>query len=112
MQHRTKARRVLTHQAEVNDGNPPAGGRLANVKERTEGIVDTLAVFHFEMSLLNVGLLENSEAMLVTAAVFQLTMLPYVVVAVVGLVTHAVTAVPMLPSVMHKAHVTEPAVHA
>ena len=38
--------------------------------------------------------------MLVTAAVFQSPMLPYVVVAVLGLVTHAVTAVPMLPSVM------------
>ena len=38
--------------------------------------------------------------MLVTAAVFQPAIGPYVVVAVVGLVTHAVTAVPMLPFVM------------
>ncbi len=38
--------------------------------------------------------------MLVTAAVFQPTMLPYVVVAVVGSVSHAVTAVPMLALVI------------
>jgi hypothetical protein len=39
----------------------------------------------------------------VTAAVFQCAMLPYmyVVAAVVGLVAHAVTAAPMLLSVMH-----------
>jgi hypothetical protein len=40
--------------------------------------------------------------MLVTAAVFQPPMLPYVVVAVVGLVIHAVTAAPMLASVMRQ----------
>jgi hypothetical protein len=38
--------------------------------------------------------------MLLTEAVFQLTMLPYVVVAVAGLVNHAVTAAPMLLFVM------------
>ncbi len=38
--------------------------------------------------------------MLVTAAVFQSTMLPYVVVAAAASVTHAVTAVPMLLFVM------------
>ena len=38
--------------------------------------------------------------MLITAAVFQATMLPYIVTAVVGLVSHAVTAVPMLALVM------------
>jgi hypothetical protein len=52
------------------------------------------------MSSLNVGLLANSSAMDVSAAVFQPTMLPYVVAAVPGFVTHAVTAVPMLPFVM------------
>ena len=46
--------------------------------------------------------------MLVTDAVFQPTMLPYVVVAVVGLVIHAVTAVPMLPLVMHGIAQVEP----
>jgi hypothetical protein len=39
--------------------------------------------------------------MLVTAAVFQFPIGPYVVAAVVGLVTHAVTAAPMLAFVMH-----------
>jgi hypothetical protein len=38
--------------------------------------------------------------MLLTAAVFQPTMLPYVFTAVPGLVTHAVTAVPMFVFVM------------
>jgi hypothetical protein len=62
----------------------------------------TLATFHLPMSALNVGLLENSEAMLVTAAVFQPAMSPYfVVVAVEGEVAHAVTASPMLVSVKH-----------
>jgi hypothetical protein len=36
----------------------------------------------------------------VTDAVFQSAMLPYVVAAVPGLVTHAVTAVPMFAFVM------------
>jgi hypothetical protein len=39
--------------------------------------------------------------MLLTAAVSQSPMLPYVVAAVSGLVTHAVTAVPMFDCVMH-----------
>ena len=52
------------------------------------------------MSALNVELEEKSEVMSVTAAVFQPTMLPYVVAAVTGSVTHAVAAEPMLVSVM------------
>jgi hypothetical protein len=64
------------------------------------------------MSALNVGLLAKSETMQLTAAVFQSAMLPYVVVAALGVVTHAVTAVAMLLFVMHMAHVTEPTVHA
>ncbi len=64
----------------------------------------TLAVFHLLMSALNVGLAINdglnSDAMLVTAAVFQSAMFPYVVAAVVGLVNHAVAAVPMFVCVM------------
>ena len=66
---------------------------------------DTDATFHAPMSTLNVGLLENSEAMVVTAAVFQPTMFPYVVVAVVGFAIHAVTAASMVASVMR--HVTD-----
>jgi hypothetical protein len=64
------------------------------------------------MSALNVGLLANTDAKLVTAEVLHSAMSPYVVAAVVGLVTHAVTAAPMLPFVMHMAHATEPTVHA
>jgi hypothetical protein len=74
--------------------------------------VITDATFHLLMSALNVGLLANTEAMLVTAAVFHSTMLPYVVAAVVALVTHDATAAAMLPFVMHMAHVTEPTLHA
>jgi hypothetical protein len=47
-------------------------------------------VFHFEISALNVRLSANTDARLVADAVFQSPMLPYVVVAVVGLATHAV----------------------
>jgi hypothetical protein len=61
---------------------------------------ETLAVFHLPMSALKDGLREKTEAMLVTAAVFQSTMLPYAVAAVVGLVSHAMTATPMLHCVM------------
>ena len=63
--------------------------------------MDTDATFHFEMSLLNVGMLSNSEAMLVTAAVSQSAMLPYVLAALVGSVTQRVTAVAMMLFVMH-----------
>ncbi len=51
------------------------------------------------MSSLNVGLLANSDAMLVTTLTSQPAMWPNVVAAVVGLVTHAVTAALMLASV-------------
>ncbi len=63
-------------------------------------ILDTDATFHLLMSALNVGLEEKSQIMFDTAAVFQPTMLPYVVVAVAGSFTHAVAAVPMLAFVM------------
>jgi hypothetical protein len=68
--------------------------------EHTLFIVDALAVFHALMSSLNVVWLADSEAMLVTAAVFQPPMLPYVVVAELGLVIHVVTAVPIFVFVM------------
>jgi hypothetical protein len=61
----------------------------------------TEATFQLAMLSLNVGWLMNCEAMVVTAAVFQPTMLPYVVVAVVGFVIHDVTAVSMLESMRH-----------
>jgi hypothetical protein len=64
-------------------------------------MLDTLATFHLLMSSLNVDLAEKSETMLVTAAVFQYPIGPYAVAAVLGLVTHAVTAVAMLAFVMH-----------
>jgi hypothetical protein len=64
-------------------------------------ILATNATFHLLMSALNVGLLANSEAMLVTAAVFHSTMLPYVVASPP---IHAVTAAATLAFVMHVAH--------
>jgi hypothetical protein len=70
----------------------------------------TDATFHLETSSLNVGWLLNSEHVLLTAAVFQSPMLPYVVVAHVGSVTQEVEAVAMLVSVMHVAQ-REPTVH-
>ncbi len=62
--------------------------------------MDTLATFHLLMSPLNVLKPLNRSAMLVTAAVFQSAIGPYVVVAVVGLVPHAVAAVLMFVLVM------------
>ena len=79
---------------------------------RTWCMFATLATFHLLMSALNVGLLANTDAKLVTAEVLHSAMSPYVVAAVVGSVTHAVTAAAMLPFVMHMAHATEPTVHA
>ena len=94
----TNARRL----AAPPKGDKPACMSACVGKERTRDMFATLAVFHALMSSLNVGLLANTEAMLVTAAVFQPPMLPYVVVAALGLVIHAVTAVPMLASVMRQ----------
>jgi hypothetical protein len=68
--------------------------------ELTVSRFDTLAVFHFEMSSLKVSLLAKTHAMLVTMAVFQPTMLPYVAAAAVGLVAQAVTAPPIFELVM------------
>ena len=73
-------------------------------------MLDTLATFHLLMSPLNVGraVLDGKSrfAMLVTAAVSQSAIGPYVVVAVVGLVTHAITAVFKFASVMAVSAVT------
>ena len=57
----------------------------------------TEATFQLAMLSLNVGMDSNSEAMLVTAAVFQLTMLPYVVASPP---VHVVTAKAMLVLLM------------
>ncbi len=81
----------------------------AEALENAEFMLDTDATFHLLMSSLNVGLLPKRSAMDVTAEVFHSTMLPYVVASPP---IHAVTAAPMLPSVMHTAQVTEPTVHA
>jgi hypothetical protein len=62
---------------------------------------ETAATFHLPMSALNVFKLEKSWYKLVTALVSQSPMIPYADVAVLGLVAHAVTAVAMLPCVMH-----------
>jgi hypothetical protein len=72
----------------------------AEAPKNIRPMVEIDATFHLPMSELNVGLPSNSDAMLVTAAVFQSAMLPYVAAAVVGLVTHAVTAVAMFAFVM------------
>jgi hypothetical protein len=109
---------------EVTDAvlHPPMGRSKAAAPENISAIFDTPTTFHLLMSALNLvrmvpgaahlSLLAKSEAMLLTAAVFQSPMLPYVAAAVVGLASHAVTAVATLPFVMHRAHVTEPTVHA
>ena len=61
------------------------------------------AVFHPPMSSLNVGLDENSDAKFVTADVSQLPIGPYAATAVLGALTHHVTALAMFEST--KAHV-------
>ena len=63
-------------------------------------MLETLATFHLLMSALKVGFALNRFAMLVTAAVFQSAIGPYVVVAVTGSVSQAVAAVPMFALVM------------
>ena len=63
-------------------------------------MLETLATFHLLMSALKVGFALNRFAMLVTAAVFQSAIGPYVVVALAGSVTHADTAVPMFALAM------------
>jgi hypothetical protein len=60
---------------------------------------ETLATFHFEMSALNVRFILNMLCMVLTAAVFQTPIGPYVVAAVVALKTQAATAVLMVVSV-------------
>jgi hypothetical protein len=69
-------------------------------RAHTEYMFATLATFHLLMSPLNVRLNWNRFVMLVTAAVFQSAIGPYVAVAVTGLVTHAAAAAAMFAFVM------------
>ena len=99
---------------------PPMGWSKAAAPENISAMFDTPTTFHLLMSALNLvwlvpgaahlSLLAKSEAMLLTAAVFQSPMLPYVVLAHASSVTQEVAAVPTLPLVMHVVH-TEPIVH-
>jgi len=98
----------------------PMGRSKAAAPENISAIVLTDTTFHLLMSALNLvwlvpgaahlSLVAKSEAMLLTAAVFQSPMLPYVVLAHASSVTHEVAAVPTLPFVMHVVQ-TEPIVH-
>ena len=71
-----------------------------NASANTVLMFATDATFQLPMSSLKAGAELNSEYMLLTAAVFQSEMGPYVVTAVVGVVTHAVAADSMFPCVM------------
>jgi hypothetical protein len=89
----------------------PMGRSKAAAPENISAIVLTPTTFHLLMSALNLvwlvpgaahlSLLAKSEAMLLTAAVFQSPMLPYVVFAHASSVNQELAAVRMLPSVMH-----------
>ncbi len=84
----------------VSEQNTRRGVWSARQRVSTWNMSETLATFHLLMSALKVGFALNRIAMLVTAAVFQSAMLPYIAAAAVGLVAHAVAAVPMFPFVM------------
>ena len=98
----------------------PMGRSKAAAPENISAIVLTDTTFHLLMSALNLvwlvpgaahlSLLAKSEAMLLTAAVFQSPMLPYVVLAHASSVNQEVAARPTLPFVMHVVQ-TEPIVH-
>ncbi len=89
----------------------PSGWLNAEAPSNAAYMLDIDATFHLEMSSLNAGLLANTEARLVTAAVFQYPIGPYVAAAVLGLVAHAVTAAPMLPSARHASIPALPQLH-
>jgi hypothetical protein len=98
---------------EVNDAvfHLPMGWSNAAAPENISAMFDTPTTFHLPMSALNIvwlgpgaahlPLLAMSEAMLLTAAVFQSPMLPYVTEAHASSTNHEVTAVQTLPFVMH-----------
>jgi hypothetical protein len=66
--------------------------------ENIEAIVETAATFHRPMSALNVGFLAKSSYMLETELTSHSSIGPYVVVAAVTFVSHAVTAMRMFVS--------------
>ena len=106
---------------EVTNMTFQSRGRLkAAAPANISAMFDTPTTFHLLMSALNLvwlvpvaahlSLLAKSEAMLLTAAVFQSPMLPYVVAAHASSVNQEFAAVPMLPFVMHVVHCA-PTVH-
>jgi hypothetical protein len=96
----------------------PMGRSKAAAPENISAMFDTPTTFHLLMSALNIvwlvpggaNLPAKSEAVLLTAAVFQSPMLPYVVAAHASSVNQEFAAVRMLPFVMHVVQ-TEPIVH-
>jgi hypothetical protein len=107
---------------EVTDAvlHPPMGWSKAAAPENISAMFDTPTTFHLLMSALNLvwlvpgaahlSLLAKSEAMLLTAEVFQSPMLPYVTAMHASSVSQEVAAVRTLPLVMHVVQ-TEPIVH-
>jgi hypothetical protein len=98
----------------------PMGRSKAAAPENISAIVLTPTTFHLLMSALNIVCLvpgaahlplsAKSPAVLLTAAVFQSPMLPYVTAAHASSVNQELAAVRMLPFVMHVVQ-TEPIVH-
>jgi hypothetical protein len=81
----------------TDDGAPQLVRRFCTRRRgSTWYMLEALATFHLLMSALKVGFALNRFAMVVTAAVFQSAMLPYVIASPP---IHAVTAAAMLPSV-------------
>jgi hypothetical protein len=89
----------------------PSGWLNAEAPSNAACMLDTDATFHLEMSSLNAGLLANTEPRLVTTLTSQYPIGPYVAAAVLGLVAHAVTAAPMLPSARHASIPALPQLH-
>jgi hypothetical protein len=89
----------------------PMGWSKAAAPENISTMFETPTTFHLLMSALNIvwlvpgvahlSLLAKSEAMLLTATVFQSPMPPYVVAAHASSVNQEFAAVRMLPFVMH-----------
>ena len=98
----------------------PMGWSKAAAPENISAMLETPTTFHLLMSALNLvwlapgaadlSSMTKSEAMLLTAVVFQSPMLPYVVAAHASSVNQEFAAVRMLPFVMHVVQ-TEPIVH-
>ena len=87
------------HRLDARNATCAISARASGGRQHTFAIVETLATFHLEMSALNVGVSLKTWYRLVTVAVFQSAMLPYVAVSPP---IHALTLVAMLPSVMQR----------